>query len=218
MKFSLIQKKSNYLNENEESDNPNAYSNELFDSTILKNRSFLDRPGKIKYAKKHASADRPLHKVKEFTKETDFCHCCNLPCETKGVIEPFKMCDSIDKFSECGVGLSLYFYFILYSIIYLAIILLMLSVPFSIFNKYYSNELSSACNLNKFNDTICQKYIEKTDGFGYDPIFAVGDYTDIYKGYVKTFSNLGIDIKNKISHRAKALLLLVEYLEKNHKI
>lgn len=67
-------------------------------------------------------------------------------------------------------------------------------------------------------DGYIAKKIEKTDGFGYDPIFAVGDYTDIYKGYVKTFSNLGIDIKNKISHRAKALLLLVEYLEKNHKI
>ena len=62
------------------------------------------------------------------------------------------------------------------------------------------------------------KKIEKTDGFGYDPIFAVGDFTDIYKNKVKTFSNLGINEKNKISHRAKALLKFVEYLEKNHNI
>ena len=62
------------------------------------------------------------------------------------------------------------------------------------------------------------KKIEKTDGFGYDPIFAVGDYTDINKDEVKTFSNLGINVKNKISHRAKALLKFVEYLEKNHNI
>ena len=62
------------------------------------------------------------------------------------------------------------------------------------------------------------KKIEKTDGFGYDPIFAVGDFTDIYKNQVKTFSNLGVNEKNKISHRAKALLKFVEYLEKNHNI
>ena len=198
MKFSLIQKKSNYLNENEESDNPNAYSNELFDSTILKNRSFLDRPGKIKYAKKHASADRPLHKIKEFTKETDFCHCCNLPCETKGVIEPFKMCDSIDKFSECGVGLSLYFYFILYSIIYLAIILLMLSVPFSIFNKYYSNELSSACNLNKFNDTICQKYIDDSELYSNTFLISIQFSSDsLYDYKYFALQNTGSDINVK---------------------
>lgn len=35
-------------------------------------------------------------------------------------------------------------------------------------------------------------------GFGYDPLFIVDDYD-------KTFAELGEDIKNKISHRAKAL-------------
>lgn len=48
----------------------------------------------------------------------------------------------------------------------------------------------------------CKGYIgfeEKGDsGFGYDPIF-------IIEGYGKTFAELGEDIKNKISHRAKAL-------------
>lgn len=37
-----------------------------------------------------------------------------------------------------------------------------------------------------------------THGFGYDPIF-------IPDGYDKTFGELGEDVKNRISHRAKAL-------------
>lgn len=48
----------------------------------------------------------------------------------------------------------------------------------------------------------CRGYIgfEKRgeSGFGYDPLFIV-------EGYGKTFAELGEDIKNKISHRAKAL-------------
>lgn len=44
------------------------------------------------------------------------------------------------------------------------------------------------------------------NGFGYDPIF-------IPDGYDKTFSELGADIKNKISHRARALQKLEELLK-----
>ena len=62
------------------------------------------------------------------------------------------------------------------------------------------------------------KNIEKKGGFGYDPIFAVGDVNDIKLGNVKTYSNLGTEQKNKISHRAIALSKFVEYLEKNHNI
>lgn len=45
--------------------------------------------------------------------------------------------------------------------------------------------------------------------FGFDPIFRPD-------GYEHTFGGLPKEIKNKISHRAKALAQLVEYL-KNHK-
>ena len=45
-----------------------------------------------------------------------------------------------------------------------------------------------------------------TGGFGYDPLFMPEDYDG-------TFSQLGIDIKNKVSHRAKALVQLKNVLK-----
>jgi len=44
-------------------------------------------------------------------------------------------------------------------------------------------------------------------GFGYDPIF-------IPEGYDKTFAELGEDIKNEISHRARAVAQLKAFLKK----
>lgn len=58
------------------------------------------------------------------------------------------------------------------------------------------------------------KIIEKTGGFGYDPIFAVGSTDDLAKNTVNTYSSMGIANKNKISHRARAIAAFVQYLEK----
>ena len=44
------------------------------------------------------------------------------------------------------------------------------------------------------------------EGFGYDPIFQP-------EGYDKTFAELGNDIKNTISHRARAVAKLASYLK-----
>lgn len=46
-----------------------------------------------------------------------------------------------------------------------------------------------------------------TEGFGYDPIFQPD-------GYDKSFAELGLEIKNNISHRARAIQQLADFINK----
>ncbi len=59
-----------------------------------------------------------------------------------------------------------------------------------------------------FEGKVEGKIIQKrkgTGGFGYDPVF-------IAKGYDKTFAEIPLSEKNKISHRAQAMKKLLEFL------
>ena len=66
-------------------------------------------------------------------------------------------------------------------------------------------------------DGYIAKSIIGDDGFGYDPIFAIGNPSDILKGDVKTYSKLCQAKKNLISHRAMAINAFTNYLEKKMK-
>lgn len=46
------------------------------------------------------------------------------------------------------------------------------------------------------------------EGFGYDPVF-------VPQGYAESFAALGEDVKNRISHRARAVARLAAYLQTN---
>lgn len=70
-----------------------------------------------------------------------------------------------------------------------------------------------ALNINKkqyiFEGEVTGEIIQETQGsggFGYDPVF-------MPTGYDKTFAELGLEIKNSISHRGKAVRKLMDFLE-----
>jgi len=66
-------------------------------------------------------------------------------------------------------------------------------------------------NMHLFEGIVNGKIIHEkrgTDGFGYDPIF-VPEEGD------KTFAEMSLSEKNKISHRARAMSKMIDFLKKN---
>ena len=69
---------------------------------------------------------------------------------------------------------------------------------------------TSIKEIHKFEGIVEGEIIRERrggEGFGYDPIFQPD-------GYDKTFAELGMEVKNHISHRARATQKLVDYLLK----
>lgn len=54
-------------------------------------------------------------------------------------------------------------------------------------------------------DGIITEMQRGTEGFGYDPIFQP-------EGYNETFAELGLEVKNAVSHRGRAVQKLLEFL------
>ena len=111
----------------------------------LKQQFSLYKLGKIEWAKEHASANRPLNKLQQFTKQTKFCNCCNLPCETPGIMERFSTCENTENFSVCGKGVPLYFLFFRYCILVLLLVLVVMSIPMTILNNNHLVEIEKFC-------------------------------------------------------------------------
>ena len=200
--------------------NKNIITKEKAFSTVrdqIKNEFSLAKLGKIEWAKDHASANRPMNKIQDFTTSTNFCYCCNLPCETPGVIEPFSFCEETENFKICGKAVPLYFYFIRYCILCLILVLLAMSIPITIFNSINLNDINDYCTELKINNItinekdinvtkICEKYSKVnnsqiTNFFNWfskvssDNIF---DYNNILKFNNKSKSKEGIFINYSI--------------------
>ena len=127
----------------------------------------LDDLGTIENAKKHRSANRPLHKIGEFTEYVNFCRCCDLPCKERGIIEPFNFCDNINEFSECGLGITLYFYFFKFMTLIVLMGIVILSISMIIFNYQYSDGIIDACDIYYKNHTNGK--LEYCEGFIKNP-------------------------------------------------
>ena len=157
----------------------------------------LDKLGFVKYAKEHQSANRPLTKLREFLDSQQFCQCCSLPIETKGVIEPYSFCSNTDEFVECGIGTSLYFYFFQFSIIILLIAFFVVSVPQMILSVYYTNQLNDFCGeiFDFFGGRIpdfifyCNRFLLSDGYYEQDEDWAMRFNLDSLRFYIGIFRN-----------------------------
>ena len=183
--------KDNYYKENESSTDKVPIKQTVLVKAKIKKKT-LDDLGEIEEAKKHRSANRPLHKIGEFNKSMNFCRCCNLPCKEKGIIEPFHFCDKIDKFSECGLGISFYFHFFRFLIFIFFVSICVIIISMMIFNKHYTKGINRVCNnsYKKFgynNLTLCEGFVTEAEE-------DLNMYSRFMKDWVLTFSSDNIRI------------------------
>ena len=145
----------------------------------------LEMPGKIFLAEIHGSAQRLL-KVKKLSKYIRFCQCCLLPSETPGVVMPYTCLDNRKDF---GIGIHLYFSYIIFCISIIFVSFCLSSIPTMVFSIRYTNHLKDHCNkyyniennlttnnTNEINDTnifiqkkdSCKKYLSSSQSIKED--------------------------------------------------
>ena len=170
----------------------------------------LDNLGSIELAKLHSSANRPLHKISNFTENVKFCPCCYLPSETPLILERYKFCENASDFAECGIGIYLYFYYFRYAMLTLIICFFMSACPLIIFNYHYTKGLNTLCdryylhNNNSIeNFSLCEKYLDLLK----DPKFYINNTdwilnfnSDNIKQYRIIFKNLTKDSTEKVDN------------------
>ena len=121
--------------------------------------------GQLKYAEMHKQATKPLRVLQELTEEElkNFtCPCCGLPSQISGKLEPYKLCDNPDDFSNCGQGVVLYYSFIKF-VIFVTFIATIGISGLNIYYAYkYTYELRKVCN-NYYHEelSISDAYIDE---------------------------------------------------------
>ena len=154
----------------------------------------LNKMGSIKLAKIHSSANRPLNKVGEFNRRTEFCKCCNLPTEQEGIMEKFKFCDNPDNFVKCGEGITLYFIYFKFSIFIMIITFILVNLYNIIYSKKYYKELITICNRNYLPiEEDCKIYLEKTN--------SSKSYSLISSSYFFMFNSINIKYYRTIYYK-----------------
>ena len=174
----ISQFKDNILNKINNNDNKNkSTNNQKWFKKLRKGKSIkkldfknifnMEGLGSINLAKLHRDANRPLKKIKEFDENIQFCPCCCLPGQKKGYLEELKFNENVNKFTQFGTGIPLYFSFFRFSLFILIFASFVISIPTLILSNYYTNQLKKACETiyenekeKIFNYTECNIFIE----------------------------------------------------------
>ena len=120
----------------------------------------------IENAKIHCQANRPLKKIKEFDGLTKFCQCCYNPMKDQVHVTDFNYCDNTSEFSEYGIGISLYYFYLKYASIILFFAFCSIALPIIIMTKRSTEEIFNICKeiYSHENDTnisynFCNGYL-----------------------------------------------------------
>ena len=134
----------------------------------------LAQPGKIFLAEIHGSAQHFL-KIKKLSKYIRFCKCCLLPSETPGVVIPYTC---LDKKEDFGIGIQLYFVYILFCMVICFSAGLLCTIPSMIYSKKYFDDLTEYCDYN-YNYT--DKNLSNITEYCFKYLSAVRKSEEIFK-------------------------------------